>query len=176
MLNTTSFGKKALATDNFLRMAVCSFFFLFCVNTAQSKGIPLFFNWGTEICVVKEMPDDYMIQTTDYGVIHVNLGVAYNEFSLFGIPLWNWDVEKYILLPDNYDSLDKGNYVFYNIDAEELRRIKQLVGDLPETPELSFWRSYGGKLIFLPFIILLLIGLFTPSNNTERKKQVGEQK
>ena len=165
-----AFGKKALSTGNFLRMVVCSLFFVFGVNAAQSKGIPLFLNWGTEVFVVKEMPEDYMIRTTDYGVIHVNLGVAYDEFSIFGIPLWNWNVEKYILLPDNYDSLDDGNYVFYHVDAEELRRAEQFVGDLPETPELSFWRSYGGKLIFLPFILLILYGLFTPSNNTEETK------
>lgn len=77
-------GSAALPTADFLRMAVCSFFFLFCANTAQAKGIPLFFNWGTEIYIVKEMPEDYVIRTTDYGVIHANLGVAYDEFALFG--------------------------------------------------------------------------------------------
>jgi hypothetical protein len=170
MFKTMSCGKKALSADYLLRIAVCSFFFLFCANTAQSKGIPLFLNWGTEVYIVKEMPDDYMIQTTEYGAIHVNLGVAYDELSLFGIPLWNWNVEKYILLPDDYDTLDKGNYVFYNIDAGELRRVQHFVGELPEVPELSFWRSYGGKLIFLLLILLLLYGLFSPSTDTEEKQ------
>ena len=74
----------ALSTDYFLRMAVCSFFFLFCANTAQAKGIPLFFNWGTEIYIVEELPDDCRIQTADHGIKHANLGVAYDEFALFG--------------------------------------------------------------------------------------------
>ncbi len=77
-------------------MAVCLFFFLFCANTAQAKGIPLFFNWGTDVCVVEELPDDCRIQTADNGVVHVDLGVVYDELSLFGIPLWNWNVEKYV--------------------------------------------------------------------------------
>ncbi len=70
-------------------------------------------------------------------------------------------------MPDNYDSLRDGNYVFYNIDADELRAVEQFVGDLPEKPELSFWRSYGGKLIFLPFILFLLYALVAPSDKTE---------
>ena len=164
------YGKKVLATDYYLRMTVCSFFFLFCATTAQSRGF-FFFSWGTEIYIVKELPEDYKIKTAEYGEIHTNLGVAYNEFSLFWIPLWNWDVEKYILLPDNYETLDKGKYVFYNIDAEEFRYVQQMVGDLPETPKLSFWRSYGGKLIFLPFVLLFLIALFTPSTNKEETKE-----
>ena len=167
------FGKMVIATDYFLRIAVCSFFFLFCINTAQSRGI-LFFGWGSEIYTIKELPEDYLIQTKEYGEIHANLGVAYKEFSLFWIPIWNWDVNEYILLPDNFKSLDKGKYVFYNIDAGELRRIQQLVGDLPETPKLSFWRSFGGKLVFLPFILLILYGLFAPSTNSEETEENNE--
>ena len=167
------YRKMILTTDYFLRIAVCSFFFLFCINTAQSRGF-LFFSWGSEIYTVKELPEDYMIQTNEYGKIHANLGVAYKEFSLFWIPFWNWDVVDYILPPDNYMTLDKGKYVFYNIDAEELRRIQQLVGDLPETPKLSFWRSYGGKLVFLPFILLFLYGLFAPSTNSEETEKNNE--
>lgn len=142
ILKTTGLGQKTLSAGYFLRMVVCSFFFLLCANSAQAKGVPLFLSWGTEISIVKEMPEDYMIRTTDNGVVHVDLGVVYDELSLFGIPLWNWNVEKYVFLPDNYDSLRDGNYVFYNIDADELRAVEQFVGNLPEKPELSFWRSY----------------------------------
>ena len=84
MFRTVSLGKKAPSTGYSLRMVVCSFFFLLCANSAQAKGIPLFHSWGTEINIVKEMPEDYVIRTTDYGGIHANLGVAYDEFALFG--------------------------------------------------------------------------------------------
>lgn len=166
-------GMKKQTIGSCLRIAVCSLFFLACANTTQAKGF-LFFSWGTEVYQVHELPENYTIQTTEYGTIHVNLGVVYDEFSIFWIPTWNWNVDTYVLLPDNYDTLDKGKYVFYNIDAEELSKIHQIVGDLPEKPKLSFWRSIGGKLITFPLILLCLYGLL-PASNKDKKETEKEE-
>ncbi|MBO6216800.1 MAG: hypothetical protein J6N73_04035 [Prevotella sp.] len=161
---STAFSRvKELSAGSCFRVVICSLFFLICANTTQAKGF-FFFSWGQEIYQVKELPKDYTIQTEEHGRTHVNLGVIYNEFSIFWIPIWNWDVDTYVLLPDNYDTLEKGSYVFYNIDNEQLREIRQKVGDLSDKPELSFWRSIGGKLL-VAFLLLFLCGIFTPSTN-----------
>ena len=166
-------GMKKRTIGSCLRVAIGSLFFLACANTTQAKGF-LFFSWGTEVCQVHELPKDYMIETSEYGKIHVNIGVIYDEFSIFWIPTWNWNVDTYVLLPDNYDTLNKGNYVFYNIDKEELSKIRQMVGDLPEKPELSFWRSIGGKLITFPVILYFLFLLLSPSKN-DKENNVQEE-
>ncbi len=139
-------------------------FFLTCANTTQAKGF-FFFSWGQEIYQVKELPKDYTIQTEEHGRTHVNLGVIYNEFSIFWIPIWNWDVDTYVLLPDNSDDL------YYNIDKETYSEIRHIVGDLPANPKLSFWRSIGGKLVAFPLILFLLYLLSPSSNKREQESQ-----
>lgn len=153
------YKKKNYPKVSYLRIAICSILFFICANTTYAKGF-LFFSWGTETYVVHELPADYIIQT-EYGNRHANLGVVYQEFSLFGIPIWNWDVNGYILLPDDYNTMEKGCIVYYNLNAKEFQKIESIVGNLQGTPQLSFWRSYGGKLIFLPFLLPFLLAILS---------------
>lgn len=155
---------KELSAGSCFRVVICSLFFLICANTTQAKGF-FFFSWGQEIYQVKELPKDYTIQTEEHGRTHVNLGVIYNEFSIFWIPIWNWDVDTYVLLPDNSDDL------YYNIDKETYSEIRHIVGDLPANPKLSFWRSIGGKLVAFPLILFLLYLLSPSSNKREQESQ-----
>lgn len=162
---STAFSRvKELSAGSCFRVVICSLFFLTCANTTQAKGF-FFFSWGQEIYQVKELPKDYTIQTEEYGRTHVNLGVIYNEFSIFWIPIWNWDVDTYVLLPDNSDDL------YYNIDKETYSEIRHIVGDLPANPKLSFWRSIGGKLVAFPLILFLLYLLSPSSNKREQESQ-----
>ena len=133
--------------------------FSMVVLSCNARGF-FFFSTGTEVYQVKELPDNYKIQTADNGEIHVNLGVIYKEFSIFGLPVWNWEVDKYVYLPDNYESLDSDNIVYYKVEYGDFLKIKQIVGHLPEKPELSFWRSYGGKIIFVPLLLFLQMIFF----------------
>lgn len=162
---STAFSRvKELSAGSCFRVVICSLFFLTCANTTQAKGF-FFFSWGQEIYQVKELPKDYTIQTEEHGRTHVNLGVIYNEFSIFWIPIWNWDVDTYVLLPDNSDDL------YYNIDKETYSEIRHIVGDLPANPKLSFWRSIGGKLVAFPLILFLLYLLSPSSNKREQESQ-----
>lgn len=136
------------------------FLFIFVLSFISVNHVnarPLFiFQYGDAVSVIKELPEDYTIATTD-GDIHVDLGTIYKKFSIFWIPVWNWNVDKYVLLPDDYDKDDK-NIKYYDVDEEELSKLRNVVGELPDKPELSFWKRFGGKLIILLIIALMVVG------------------
>ncbi len=119
-------------------------FLFLCSTQAFSKGMPIFFQTGSEIVSkAQELPDTENFQFEDGS--YFDLGAYRKQFTIFFIPLWNYDVEwcAYLGTDDEMMSLTK----------EQLDAIAADAGlTLAETPPLPFWSSIGGKLLFLAII------------------------
>lgn len=80
---------------------------------------------------------------------HVDAGYRYKQFSICGIPLWNYDGKW-------CGYLDSDHYV--DLSKADLDEGAQQSGlKLPDKPSLPFWHSYGGKLVIAA--ILCFFGL-----------------
>ena len=115
-------------------------------NTATAKGV-IFYSTGEKVNVVKQLPDSAVIDD-----MHVNLGVMYEQFSIFWIPVWNYGETKYVLINDKEDT-------YYDLDAEEIEMIKTTFQiKVPEKPSIGFWNRIGGKIIWSAVILLVIYG------------------
>ena len=132
----------------------------FTANTAFAKGI-IIYNNGEKIEVVKKLPNDVSIDD-----VHVNLGVMYNQFSIFWVPLWNYGEVKYVLINDKKNT-------YYDLSAEDIEIIKNDYNiDIPENYTISFWNEIGGKLVFGAAIII--IAFFWIRTKSDKKTEISE--
>jgi len=74
---------------------------------AQAKGFPIIYNPGNvRVETVAELPD-----TPEYSSPegHVDLGWAYKDYSIYGMPLWSSEAEGFVLKAgDGYFTLTPG--------------------------------------------------------------------
>ena len=133
------------------------FLLLFCFTCTfvQAKGVILYGN-GEEISMVLSLPnqEDFLITCDDGRDYHADLGVMYNQFSLFYIPVWNYGDYKYVLYTDK--KVGKYDFTYVDLGKDEVEYLQTLYGGIPDEPELPFWDAYGGKLLIL---LLLVIGI-----------------
>ena len=127
---------------------------LFTANTVSAKGVILYSN-GEKIEVKEELPDTAILDNH-----HVNLGVMYEQFSIFWIPIWNYGEIKYVLINDNKDT-------YYDLETEDLEDIKTMFEvDIPEKASIGFWNKIGGKLVWIVVILIFFVGVpFKKRNN-----------
>lgn len=126
-------------------------FVCFTKNDAKA-GIPVVYSDGEEIEKILELPrEGFKIQADNGRWYHANLGVLHKQFSICGIPLFNYGTEKYVLYTDtkigNYD------YTYIDLTQSDIADLQREFGGISSTPELPFWDAWGGKLL-----VLLLIG------------------
>lgn len=79
--------------------------------------------------------------------VYMDIGVKFNSRNMFWlIPVWNSEIEYigYIDSDNNYLELSKNQ-------LEQVANIK-----LPNNPVLPYWYSYGGKILLLIFVGLIL--------------------
>jgi len=131
--------------------------FLFTVNTVLAKGV-VFYSNGEKIEVKKELPDTAILDNQ-----HVNLGVMYEQFSIFWIPVWNYGEVKYVLISDNKNT-------YYDLETEDLEDVKAMFElDIPEKPSIGFWNKIGGKLVWIVVILVVFVGWpFKKRNNADK--------
>lgn len=132
--------------------------FLVCgISTSSAKGLILYGN-DPVVTKVLDLPmnDDYTVVAQDGQSYHANLGVMYDEFSLFWIPIWNYGEKKYVLFTDT--KVGEYDYTYADLSAEDVAYLQSQFGGIPTEPELPFWNAIGGKLILL--LVILLIGFF----------------
>lgn len=110
--------------------------------------------------------------------VHLNLGVMVDDqFSLFGIPLWNEGEPKYVLYHQmgtvHTSKFDFTNYLYIDLNEDDVAAIEEMVPglDVPSNPQLPFWDRIGGKLVFL----LILIAVFGVLYVFCRKKKEDEE-
>lgn len=130
-------------------------FFLFCVlpHFSAKAGIPIIYSDGEDVEKILNLPlrDEFYIQAADGKFYHGNLGVLHKQFSIFGIPLFNYGTKRYVLYTDQKNG--KYDYTYADLTQSDIVYLQREFGGIPSTPELPFWDAWGGKLL-----VLLLIG------------------
>ena len=90
---------------------------------ARRRGIPIVYNMGhTRVEQVAVLPDTPAFRRPEG---HVNLGWAYSDYSIFGIPFGHGAAEGYVL------SNGEGYYVLDRKDYPEIERLTGLDLDRP---------------------------------------------
>jgi len=134
---------------------------LFAANTASAKGVIIYSN-GEKIELAKELPADVTIDGT-----HVNLGVMYDQFAIFWIPMWNYGETKFVLVNDKKNT-------YWDVDEETIEILKTDFNvEISEKPTIGFWNKIGGKLIWGALILLAIWGWWS-SRNDEDEDDVKE--
>ncbi|MDR0829778.1 MAG: hypothetical protein LBN95_06670 [Prevotellaceae bacterium] len=122
----------------------------FAANSVSARGI-IFYSNGVKIEVAQELPAELTVGEGE----HVNLGVMYEQFSIFWVPMWNYGETKYVLINDAKDT-------YYDLDAEDFETLKTDFNvTVPETPSIGFWNKIGGKIIWCALILAAVFGWWT---------------
>ena len=110
-------------------------------NNASAKGVIIYSN-GEKIEVAKKLPKDVIINNE-----HVNLGVMYEQFAIFWIPMWNYGEVKHVLINDKENT-------YYDLDEEGVKALKDEFNvEVPKKASIGFWNKIGGKIVWLIIII-----------------------
>lgn len=140
---------------------------VFCLSIAaapkaSAKGLIIYSN-GEELKTLHELPEEAKM---DDGT-HVNLGVHYESFSLFWMPVWNYGEYKYALVNDAEDT-------WYELSEEELKALAtEYKLDLPATPELPLLTQIGLKPVIIIVVLFFIVSYFLP--NEEEEEPVNEE-
>lgn len=118
------------------------------VQPALAKGILISYG-GETIIKVGTFPQTAFFQRADG--THIDPGYRYKQFSIFFVPLWNYDGQwcGYIGNTNRYIDLQKA-------DIDLLATISEI--HLPDSPTLPFWEVYGGKMLVLSIMGLFFLG------------------
>lgn len=121
---------------------------LMLLASIPCRAITITYSDGNDIITVQELPHTY-----DFTIdgIHVDLGILHKQFSILGIPIWNYGDEKYVLFHENEKS-----YTYYDLDFEEICTLHELF-DVPITPTIPFWDKLGGKILVIIIIIMFIL-------------------
>jgi hypothetical protein len=118
----------------------------FTASPVSAKGV-IIYSTGEKVEIFKELPDDATIDDA-----HVNLGVMYEQFSIFWIPIWNYGETKYVLINDQEDT-------YWDVDTETIEQLRtEFNVDVPEKPSIGFWNKTGGKIIWIIVIAAAIAG------------------
>ena len=121
----------------------------FTANNVSAKGI-IFYSNGEKAEITVKLPDDAIINNE-----HVNLGVMYEQFSIFWIPVWNYGETKHVLLNDKKNT-------YYDLDDESIEILKEDFNvEVPQKASIGFWNKIGGKLIWCIVIVAVIAGYWT---------------
>ena len=148
---------KKVIVSFILFIALC-----FMANTASAKGV-IFYSNGEKIETVTKLPDNAVINNE-----HVNLGVMYEQFAIFWVPMWNYGETKYVLINDERNT-------YYDLDQEDIETLKVEFGvNIPDKPAIGFWNKIGGKIIWSIVIFAAVYG-FWSSRNDDEEAEIPEQ-
>lgn len=132
------------------------------LQAIEAKGIPLpiLYSSGETLSEIKELPEDCTIDKE-----HVNLGVIYEQFALFGIPIWNYGETKNVLINEKKDT-------YWDLDSETIQILRDDYGvEVPEKASVPFWTQVGGKPIIVLIIITLIYSSFIKKEEEEEKEE-----
>lgn len=139
-----------MKTKNIIILAVL---LAFVSIKANAFPIPIIYSDGTTFTKVYEFPqtEDFEFKNKYGNMVHFDLGVEHEEFSLFGIPLWNYGNYKYAIFNDEGDS-----YSYTELGKDDIATLQEIYSDIPDEPELPFWNTVGGKLVAIAILIVLI--------------------
>ncbi len=138
-----------------LGLLLCGFLFS---NQASAKlKIPIFYSNGTTFKTIHKLPDSVKIEGQ-----HVNMGIAFDQFSIFWMPLWNYGTIQYVVVADNGETA-------WPLQAEELSFLKDTYKlDLKEKPSIPLGTQIGLKPVVLIIIALIIWG-YLPKKKKEEE-------
>lgn len=147
------------------RFIILSLFTLFfSVQFIQAKGVIIYHN-GPKVEVKEELPEDAFINDE-----HVNLGVMYNQFGLFWLPLWNYGTPQYVLINDKEDT-------YYDLDEEDIALLQEEYGvNLAKAPKPSLWQQIGLKPVIVLLVFFLIWGNIGGKKDEEEREVEAEEK
>ena len=132
----------------------------FCMANIASAGIPIFYSNGEKVDITKTLPQEAVVNNNE----HVNLGTMYKQFSIFGIPVWNYGETKYVLINDKKDK-----YCDLSAEIREMLKTNFTI-ELPEKPTIGFWNKIGGKIVL--GVILAAIFIFFVTRKGRKEAEV----
>lgn len=112
------------------------------VQKIEAKGV-IFYGLGETISTTQTLPEEVILDGQ-----HVNIGVHYEQFSLFWIPIWNYGDVTNVLVNDKEDT-------YWDIDEEDIEHLKTEFDVEVGEAEIPFWTKVGGK----PIVVLLVLFL-----------------
>lgn len=125
---------------------------------ASAKGVILYSN-GETLKTLYELPAE---ATLENGT-HVNIGMHYECFSLFWMPVWNYGEYKYALVNDAEDTYEE-------LTSEEAQEIGKKFGiDVPAEPSLPLLSQIGLKPIIILGLLIWVFSLFSGKDEEEQE-------
>ena len=137
----------------FRKFLLFSVLLVIVIPMANARGAIIYSN-GVTVDKVMDLPqrDEFTIGD-DYGNwYHADLGIMHDQFSLFWIPLYNYGENQYVLYRK-----DNNEYLYAPLSKNDIRELRKEFSGIPLTPQLPFWSKWGGKLLALGNIILVLV-------------------
>lgn len=135
------------------------------VNAAQ-----VIFGTGGSVMKVYDFPDNAM--TKHESGKYVDVGYCYESFSIFFIPLWNYN--------ERWCGYIGSDHEYLEIGAEDLNAMAKLANmaegsgnlfvGLAFKPKLPFWDRVGGKILLGILGLFFLGGALENSEKTEDKE------
>lgn len=119
-------------------------------QSASARGV-IIYSTGEKLDVVQKFPQEVV----DNDGEHFNLGVYFNQFSIFWVPMWNYGESKFVFVNDAGDA-------YFDVDESDFKWLKEEHGiDVPAKPVPGFWNRIGGKIIWIAVIAFALWGWWT---------------
>jgi len=145
---------------------LCCLFLFICID-AKASDFPIIYSNGETFEKVLTLPntEEFQFEYSER-MYHGDLGIRYDQFCLFWIPLFNYGDKKYVLFNERKD-----DYVYVELTNDGIKYLQDIYGSstIPNTPKPSFWNEWGGKLVAL-LIIALAWFLFSPDSEDNNKK------
>ena len=133
---------------------------------ASARGVIVYSN-GETIEVVQKVPDDVIFE--EFVEEHVNIGVMYDQFSIFWIPMWNYGETVHVLINDAEDT-------YYDLSVEEIEYLNEEYGlEISTAPRIGFWNKIGGKMIWGAVLLFFVWGAINRKKGDEEPVAQSEE-
>jgi len=131
--------------------SIIFFVFLISVSVGVTEKAQAFFSWGGDtIEKIADFPDTEQFKLNDD---FIDAGIRYKEVVILFVPIHQYDFGWV-----GYISAD--SYSYYDLSRDDLLIFANAAQvQLPEKIRLSFWKAWGGKLV-LVLILVIIIGYY----------------
>jgi len=144
-------------------MLVCVLVFMGITQEVEAKGVIIYHN-GPTISKVADLPTEATIENS-----HVNLGVMYDQFGLFWLPVWNYGETRYVLVDDAENT-------YWDLDEEELQSIKEEFSlDVSNEPSVPLMSQVGLKPVIAILLGFIVWGQFGKKKEEKEENEEVEE-